>query len=123
MKWLCSLAALTLAGLILGALPGCGGSANRVKITGKFVKNGQPFEVSKGTYVTLTFADSEKDGSYIANYSHASGTYEVTVPPGKYRLQYHIQEKAQQALTPPKDKVQTIEVTGAAVVDIVIASQ
>jgi hypothetical protein len=100
MKWPLCLAAPLLAGLVLAVLPGCGSSSgNAIKITGKVLRNGQPLRVSKDTYVTVVFTPDEKTGTTCpARFIYDGGTYEVLLPPGKYRARCTIQEKNQQVV-------------------------
>ena len=88
---------LALAGICsLILIPGC--TPKSVKVTGRLVKNGQVQTYSEDTYVTLQFVPVEpadgKGRSYVATIDRPHGTYEVELPPGKYRLALFV---------PPKD--------------------
>ena len=91
------------AALVALLVSGCGGSGapKKVKITGKFLKDGQPATYTKDTYVTLIFKPiipmkgNNPDGtavatSYSAKVQPELGTYEVTVPAGKYQVNLFI---------------------------------
>ncbi len=79
------LAAVTL-------VSGCG-SSDAVRVTGKVIKDGQPYPVAAGQWLQLfpVEADSEKTGIYLANLDK-DGFFEFPgkegngVPPGKYKL-------------------------------------
>ena len=65
---------------------GCGGPS-KVKISGKLTKKGQPFTTGEKTLVTLVFS-AEAEGTkqtYPANVKRDEGTFQLEVPPGKYR--------------------------------------
>jgi hypothetical protein len=92
MRWrfrLIGLAAGCLA--VLLATTGCGTS--KVKVTGKLVKDGQPFKPDKNTLVTLTFAPEGEaaDQTHPAKFNYDSSTYEVDLPPGRYKANCVIQ--------------------------------
>jgi hypothetical protein len=77
------------------ALPGC--TPKMVKVSGKLVRNGQVVTFSEETYVTVQFIPVDLQAgrkSFAATVNRPEGTYEVHLPPGKYRLSL---------LVPPKD--------------------
>src|SRR6266542_6841217 len=81
---------LGLAVLVL-LVTGCGGPKT-VKISGKLLKNGSPMVVSESTYVTISFVPESKQGdgsdakSYSAKFDQKTGTYQVELPAGNYRV-------------------------------------
>jgi hypothetical protein len=93
---------------------GCGGPA-KAKITGKLTKAGQPLQVSDKTQVTLVFApDVEKpDHTYPAWFKPADGTFEVEVPPGKYRANLVIfdHDNKTMAVIPPEFRTKIYDLT------------
>jgi hypothetical protein len=78
----------------LSLAPGCTGAA-KVRVAGRITKSGQPMKIDEKTLVTLTFAPdmAKPDQSYTAKYRYDNGTYEVELPPGKYRANCIIAEK------------------------------
>jgi len=104
MKWQIRLSTVALALLfVITALPGCG--IPKVKITGKLMKNGQPYTVAKDTMVTLIFfPDGEnQQQTYNARFKQEVGTYEIELPAGKYRTSFVIMEKGKDLLTAPAE--------------------
>lgn len=83
---------------------GCGGAApKKIKVTGKFLKNGQPVTYTKDTYVTLIFTpvipkqlgnvpSTIPANTYPAKVAAELGTYEAEMPAGKYRVNFFILE-------------------------------
>src|SRR5947209_5968182 len=81
---------------------GCGdGGPKMIKVTGKFLKDGQPVTYDKAAYVTLIFKPivqmkgNNATGSVVATSYPAKvkpdlGTYEVTLPAGKYNVNLYI---------------------------------
>jgi hypothetical protein len=106
MRWQFLAAALVLSVIFFAG--GCGDG--KVRITGKLMKNGQPFTTSADTLVTLTFApDAEKsEQTYPAKFNHETGGFELNVPPGKYRARYVIQKKNEPAIIAPPDATKTV---------------
>jgi hypothetical protein len=125
MKWQLRLAAVTLAWMmVMAALPGCG--VSKVKITGKLMKNGQPYVVSKDTYVTLIFApDTEpKTQTYPAKFNQETGGYELELPAGSYRASYVIVEKDQAPMiAPPEFKQKTYDLKRSQELDFEISAK
>lgn len=79
---------------MLVLIPGCG--PKKVRVSGKFVKNGvvQSFPVDK--YVTLQFVPVDPDNggqrrSYPARIDNVAGTYEVELLAGKYYISLFIE--------------------------------
>jgi hypothetical protein len=78
-----------LAGLVLClALPGCG---RKVKVRGKLTHGatalkGQERQPLVVTFVPYQEGDKGPDKTYTAQVDQGAGTYEVDVPPGKYRI-------------------------------------
>lgn len=112
--------------LIFSVLPGCG--VSKVKIHGKLTKNGQPFNVSEETLVTLMFiADIDEQNqtqTYPARFKQETGTYEIEVPPGKYQTTYVIVEKNQAPLTAPLEmRKKTHDLTRNQELDIEIGAK
>lgn len=125
MPWHLRLAAYALTGLILmAALPGCGEA--KVKITGKLLKDGQPYTVAPDTLVTLVFAPDMENApqTYPAKFNQETGGYEVEMPPGKYRARYIIVEIDQAPLTaPPEVTEKSYDLSRTQQLDIEIASK
>jgi hypothetical protein len=81
---------LLLAGLCLAGT-GCGGGSNISSISGKIVKDGQPFKLSEKGVFTITFLpdgggngfgpDWKPDGTFVLYGPERKG-----VPPGKYKV-------------------------------------
>jgi hypothetical protein len=107
MKLRLCLAAVVMMGLLMTAA-GCGDK--KVKITGKLMKDGQPFTTSADTLVTLTFApDVEKsEQTYNGRFNHETGGYEVELPPGKYRARYVIVKKGAPPLIVSPEATKTV---------------
>src|SRR5438128_1999530 len=83
--------------------PGCGPKI--VKITGKLVRDGQTLQVSPDTYVTIMFRPEAQgaERSYPAKFTHATGTYEVQLPAGKYNVSVSVLPPTQKGQkNPPK---------------------
>jgi hypothetical protein len=79
-------------GIALAALLACTGCGEKViTVKGKVLKGGQPMVVSVDTYVTLSFvpegaAAAEGTASaHSAKFDQKTGTYTVSLKPGKYR--------------------------------------
>src|SRR5262245_2085327 len=85
-------AALVLLGFALCAASGCGDGKVNVRV--KLIKNGQPFEPSEKTLVTVSFAPEEGGRSYPARVKHPDGTFEFEMPAGKYKANVLIQDYA-----------------------------
>jgi hypothetical protein len=80
---------------LLLAVPGC--TPKVVKVTGKLVRNGQVAIFPDDAYVTLQFIPVDQQAgrrSYSATLNRPQGTYEVSLPTGKYRISLFV---------PPKD--------------------
>jgi hypothetical protein len=84
--------ALAAAACLLIAVPGCG--IKKVKISGRFVKNGVVQTFHEDQYVTLQFVPVETpDGqrrSYPAKIDLTAGTYDVELVAGKYRISFFV---------------------------------
>ena len=81
-----ALSALVIVSLLL---TGCAGSKT-VKVSGKFLKDGQPYSFPDQTLVTLIFMPVDKPEAPRKNAQvkpDLSG-YEVEIPPGKYRVSF-----------------------------------
>ena len=121
MKWPLCQTALLVGCVLLAAVPGCGGDSSPIKITGKIIRNGQPIQVAKGTYVTVIFTPEEKTGStFPAKFKYDTGTYEVILPPGKYRvMKCVVQEKDQDPVSSSQKTYNTVhDLTSPKEVDI-----
>jgi hypothetical protein len=113
------LTAATLLVCVMAYVLGCDGSS-KTKVSGKLLMNGKPLSVSKQTIVTLTFApDVETKGVQTtpAKYARETGTYEVELTPGKYRVSCLLRdtEKNQKIPTGP---TKVYDLSSANVVDI-----
>src|SRR5262249_158864 len=81
---------------------GCGGGApKKIKVTGKFLKDGQPVTYTKDTYVTLIFTpvipkpvgniqSTVPATTYPAKVTAESGTYTAQMPAGRSRVNLFI---------------------------------
>src|SRR5262245_56734418 len=90
--------------LVALLVSGCGaGAPKKIKVTGKFLKDGQPVTYTKDTYVTLIFTpvipqlpgnkpSTIKATSYPATVQPELGTYAAEMPAGKYRVNLFILE-------------------------------
>jgi hypothetical protein len=111
-------------GLLLAVLlAGCGG-IKKVTVRGKVTRGGEPLLVSPQTYVTITFAPvAEKAGqTYPAKFTHADGSYAVTIPTGNYRAGLLIVPPEGQApLSSPMDASKTYEIKKDQVIDLDLA--
>src|SRR5205823_13550785 len=88
--------------LVALLLCGCGGGApKKIKVSGKFLKDGQPVTYTKETYVTLIFTpvippqlgnvpSTIPATTYPAKVKAEAGTYEAEMPAGKYRVNLFI---------------------------------
>jgi hypothetical protein len=74
--------------LVLAVLLGGCGGPKKVKVSGTVIRGGEPFKVSPKTYVTITFAPADQisGSTYPARFNQEQGSYQVVVPPGKYRV-------------------------------------
>ncbi len=113
---------LPLASLLLAVLlAGCGGP-KMVKVKGKVTQGGQLLQVSQKTYVTITFAPVEvaegQGQTYPARFTHADGTFAVTVPAGKYRVGMLIVEPGGQPLSSPVEASKPYEIFKDQVIDL-----
>ncbi len=113
------LAATTLLVCVMTFAFGCD-SSSKTKVSGKLLMNGKPLSVSKQTIVTLSFAadvDAKGVQTTPAKFIRETGTYEVEVPPGKYRVSCLLRdtEKNQKIPTGP---AKVYDLSSANVVDI-----
>ena len=90
MRYVGRSAALLLAWVVL-AIPLVGCSASKIKVHGKVTENGKLF-TDENTLISLTFVPDETpiQQTYPAKFTHATGTYEVEVPAGKYRVSVQV---------------------------------
>jgi hypothetical protein len=125
MKWEFRVAVATMVWLlVLATVPGCG--VDKVKVTGKLMKNGQPLKVSQDTYVTLTFSPDieNNDQTYPAKFNHETGGYEIELPAGKYRTRCLIVEKGQPPFTAPPEVTKAVhDLTGSKELNIEITAK
>lgn len=89
-----SVAALLAALALVSA--GCGPKI--VKVSGKLVKNGLPQTFAEEDYVTISFRPEKVDEvngitSYAATINRPAGTYEVSLPAGKYHVNVFVPPK------------------------------
>lgn len=85
---------------------GC--SPSKVKITGQLTKNGKPLKVSEKTQVTVSFAgeDESKKSLHLAKLNPADSSFEVEMPPGKYRASVVIFDHEKSLAVPIPQSVQ-----------------
>jgi hypothetical protein len=86
-----SVMAIVLAITVVGC-----GSSKTIKVTGRLVKNGQPYIITEKEGLRIFFAPEGmpegKYDSYSAEYDRSDGTFHVTgkdgegMPPGNYRI-------------------------------------
>ena len=109
--------------MVLALLAGCGGE-KKVKITGKLLKNGQPFTVSRDTYVTIAFipeGETPNQKTHPAKFHRSTGAFEIELLAGKYRVNYIIVEKNKEPLpVPPEQKTKTYDLIENQELDIEI---
>jgi hypothetical protein len=96
-----------IVSLILVA-PGCGGPA-RVKVHGRLVSNGQPYQVNEGDLVRMSFvpiaaANDTKTVGYVAEFNRKDSTFQVNgadgrgMAPGQYRIALQVLRKREDLL-------------------------
>lgn len=77
-------------------IAGCG--PKTVTVKGRLLKNGAPQTFAEDDYVTITFRpekvdENEGSTSYPATINRPAGTYEVTLPAGRYHVNVFVPPK------------------------------
>jgi hypothetical protein len=88
---------LALAFVVLASFTGCGGSGDRVRVTGQLLKNGQPYTANlsgkEPETFSVDFVGTIKDHSYIFPATiNSNGSFRVDgpdrrgIPKGEYKV-------------------------------------
>src|SRR2546423_18449 len=115
---------LIAALLVVVFLAGCGGP-KLVKVNGKLTQDSKPLQVSNKTLVTIMFAPVEQTGQTSpAKFDPEQGTYTVTIPTGKYRVNVVVvKEQNKPPINPPMDPNKTYEIVDDQEIDLEIGKK